>query len=411
MENIDIPKPYLQIEGFDLENPKYTDPLLCENFISEIEKYKDASILDIDKNHPAYSWALYFENYRKAKPYVGALIQRGSIFNIYGANIEEMGENLKNKYPEEHYSIAFSADLKVKKIELLNYKEENPELWEIVENILDRDFSETSLEKLRDTIDALPEDFRCYIRNDSDLAHEFFPRLNMYLKTARILHLHGKKALMKWNIDTAMIVLVSLHQLDKKFFHNYDINLVGNMIGIANLSMEYSLAEEILEESNEEQKNIIKDVYIDELRLDIHEANGWRWEYYFYEHMMTWRGKSIRDISLPFLFDGKDMYARGSLLVYIKALAKANNDRELLTKIEDTLEKYNTSFTDPVERWLLGMPLSQWEQNFPTYILYNPIWRTLNNALLPSLESYHMRIHSLSLYQDYIRHDLLKIED
>lgn len=48
------------------------------------------------------------------------------------------------------------------------------------------------------------------------------------------------------------------------------------MIGIANLGMEYSLAEEILEESNEEQKNIIKDVYIDELRLDIHEANGWR---------------------------------------------------------------------------------------------------------------------------------------
>ena len=73
-----------------------------------------------------------------------------------------------------------------------------------------------------------------------------------------------------------MVVLASLHELDKKFFHNYDITLVGNMIGIANLGMEYSLAEEILEESNEEQKDIIKDVYIDELRLDIHEANGWR---------------------------------------------------------------------------------------------------------------------------------------
>ena len=42
VENIDIPKAYLKVEGFDLENPKYTDPLLCENFVSEIEKYKDA---------------------------------------------------------------------------------------------------------------------------------------------------------------------------------------------------------------------------------------------------------------------------------------------------------------------------------------------------------------------------------
>lgn len=55
VENIDIPKTYLKIEGFDLENPKYTDPLLCQKFVSEVEKYKDASILDIDKNHPAYS--------------------------------------------------------------------------------------------------------------------------------------------------------------------------------------------------------------------------------------------------------------------------------------------------------------------------------------------------------------------
>lgn len=91
-------------------------------------------------------------------------------------------------------------------------------------------------------------------------------------------------------------------------------------------------------------------MYSDQIDFYSHEANGWRGEYYFYEHMLTGRNTSIASLSLPLLFNGKDMYARGSLLIFLQALAKANNDTELMSKIQQKLAENDGSFTHPTER-------------------------------------------------------------
>lgn len=69
--------------------------------------------------------------------------------------------------------------------------------------------------------------------------------------------------------------------------------------------------------------------------------------------MLTRRDASIASLSLPFIFDGKDMYARGSQLIFLQALAKANNDTELMSKIQQALAENDSSFSHPIERLIL----------------------------------------------------------
>ena len=409
VKNIDIPKQYLRIENLDLENPTYTEPSICQTFEWSITEYPDISALNLKKDEKGYSGSIYFMDYINTKLYMGMLLERARDISITGDTPSEIEKNLESKYPEEYSAVMQSSDLTLSKMALLQYQQENSELWWEVENKVRNNFSPEWLQNIRDRIDAIPDEFRCYFQNNDDLSSELFPKLNHYIKLAKILHLHGKKALFEKDINNAIIILASLHDLGKKYYKNNDITLVGNIIGVSIVNLEYTLAEEIISESNEEQKWLMRDMYSDPVEFYAHEANGWRGEYYFYEHMLTGRNTSITSLSLPFIFDGKDMYARGSLLVFLQALAKANNDTELMNKIQQTLAENDSSFSHPIERLILWRSIWGWKGDFPFYWIYNPLGKYLNASILTSLSWYHEKIRNIAIYQDYIRKTLLEI--
>lgn len=68
-------------------------------------------------------------DYINTKLYMGMLLERARDLSITGDTPSEIEKNLESKYPEEYSAVMQSSDLTLSKMALLQYQQENSELW------------------------------------------------------------------------------------------------------------------------------------------------------------------------------------------------------------------------------------------------------------------------------------------
>lgn len=294
-----------------------------------------------------------------------------------------------------------------KRAKYKTYVQNYPDQWKESLKILRSQLPIETVKKLQELTKSLPENFNCNIQNDQKLENEFFPPLTHNLVVVRTYDAAIKMALTENDRWTAIELLRSLHDFNRKFF-NTNISIAKGMIGIVLLKIEFWSVESILENGTNLEKTIIREIYNAPYDIKKNQLGAWKWEYFFLEQILVGRWKSIKKVSIPYIFNGEDMINRGIILLYAWKIAEVQNDSDFLEKIEKNKLKNNESFLSETERSFLKEWRSTWRSNEPFFAkLYNPIWKSLIEALLPSMTSYDIRYQSIWLYQDYIRYDLL----
>lgn len=247
-----------------------------------------------------------------------------------------------------------------------------------------------------------------------DITSEFFPSMTMHLKISRIFKHAVQLAILENNSDKANDILRSFHNYNNKFLNSEDLSLVGINDKYCNdWNKEFQAAENLIENSNPEQINKIREIYSIPYDIRKHQINAWKWEYYFFEHALTSRILTLDQLSRPYIFNGKDMVNRLIILVYAWPIADLKNDTNMIKKIHENQILNNENFLTPTERnflekWTLT-PI--WKGNNVFFgRFYNPVGKILIEALLPSYTGYQKRYRNIEIYQDYIRYDLLAIE-
>lgn len=409
---LDIPKWYFEIEWFDLNNPIYTDEKICKNFQDEIKRISDTNIEKIrtvDKNDAD----------------VGVILAKKSLFSktdiqkklepTYGNSlngpIDDYLTDLQVKNPDGYDRIM--KEMKIEQEKRAKYKtyvQNYPEQWKESLKILRSQLPVETVKKLQALTKALPENINCNIRDDKNISNEFFPTLSYNLVVARTYDTAIKLALAENDRWSAIDLLRSFHDFNTKFFQT-NTSLVKGMTSLALLKIEFWSVESILENGTALEKTIIRTIYNAPYDFKKNELNVWKWEYYIFEHILTGRWISIKQLSIPYIFNGEDTINRATILLYARVIAENQNNIDFLEQIDKNKLKNNENFLSETERSFLKEWRSTWRSNEPFFAkLYNPIWKSLIEALLPSYTSYSMRYELTSHYQDYIRYDLLWAE-
>ena len=408
---LDLPEWYFKIEWFDFDNPIYTDQKICQDFEIEIgkiekisQKIKFVDQDDIDAGVILAKKAIFapsdmqlrFESSSAA--WLGASSFQDWLWSLQVSNLSDYEEVVKQQ--KEWIN---------KKSKLKTYIENYPEQWNESLRLLRSQFTIDSITRLQKLTQSLPQNFNCNVRDDSNIASELFPSLTYNLSVSRFYDTAIRLALLENQRENAIDLLRSAHEFNIKFYRT-NTTLVKGMIGITLLKIEFWSAESILQEWTPEEISIIREIYSAPYDIDENQLNAWKWERYFLEHILTGRWKSIKQVSIPYLFNGADMLNRADILLYAGAIAWIKNDSDLLDKIDKNKIENNTNFLTPVERSFIGQELSTWKSNNLVFAkFYNSIGKMLMDALLPIESSYRNRYKSIGLYQNYIRYDLLWI--
>ena len=122
----------------------------------------------------------------------------------------------------------------------------------------------------------------------------------------------------------------------------------------------------------------------------------------------------MEELSIPYFFNGKDMMERMILLVYLPSIANISKDTIMKEKIEKSLVQNAKNLISPAESAITDKKNLGWRSKFPFYMIYNPIGKDLMNPYLNAASSdfqkYREKYRGSSLYQNYIRYNLLGIE-
>lgn len=120
------------------------------------------------------------------------------------------------------------------------------------------------------------------------------------------------------------------------------------------------------------------------------------------------------ELSLPYFFNGKDMIERMMILVYLPSIANISKDTSMQEKIEKSLVENKKNLLSPAESVITDSKNLGWRSKFPFYMIYNPIGKNLISPYLGAagsdFQKYHEKYRGSSLYQNYIRYNLLGIE-
>ncbi len=388
---IDIPEWYFKIDRLNLANPTYTDRGICKDFESEIWKINEA-IRRVNKDD-THSWVI---------------LAKEVLFSNQSNTQNNLNINITNDEKER---------IKVKEMkkmtEYQEYMQNYPEQWTEALLILRSQLNTESVIQLQKLTRWLPQSINCNIRNDQNISEEMLTDFTQYLKTSRLYEAAIKLALLENNTELSIELLKSFHEFNTKFY-NSNTNLLWWVVGNAILAIEFRSAEYIIENTDSEQIEKIREIYTVPYNIKENQINAWKWEYYFFEHMFTGRSKSINQVSIPYLFNWEDTLNRSIILLFASAIADVQNDTKLLQDIEENRKLNNDNFLIPTERSFIGEWLSTWKGRHMLFTrLYNPIGKLLIESLMPSYEaytSYTKRYNSTELHQDSLRYNLLWIE-
>lgn len=409
---LDFPDSYFEIDGFDLNNPTYTDPKI----LSEI----DSMILGL---------GIPFLDQTQIKSWYSSTgtilvkkiinIQQKRIYDIpsqwpvNGVPIKtykELIENLKQENWNKEYEKYLSQQdvLSNLKKELEIYKDENPEKWKEDISTLEKGIYGSGSVSLEAIVDIMPDDFRNHIRNDTTIYYEFYWEQSNFFRLSQIFRSSILLSILQEDIEWAIDMLRVFHTFNTKYYNN-SIAFGTSNRGNDMLRIEFWAAEIVIQNTtNDEQLDRVRAIYA--IPFDIHnnQINAWKWELYLSAHMFTGRQESIESISIPYLFNGKDTLDIAKMSVYWLDIAKANNDNEMIQKIENALIVNKDSFilNENNESSENG-----WRGQYPFYLIYNPIGKRYWEFYMSTLTGYLRRYHASEIYQNYIRYDLLGITD
>lgn len=386
---LDLPDWYFKMDGFDFDNPTYTDQKICKNFESEIWKMNE-TVRHINKED-INSWVI---------------LAKAVLFS-YQTNAQI---KLKlNAYITDDRREKEKVEKMRKITELETYIQNYPEQWNEALSILRSQLTTESVMQLQKLTHWLPQNINCNIRNDQNITEESFPRLTQYLITSRLYDAAIKLTLLENNKERTIELLKSFHEFNAKFY-NSNISLAKGMIGNTLLDIEFWTVEYVIEHTNTEQIEKIREIYDIPYNIKENQINSWKWEYYFLEHILTGREKSIKQVSIPYFFNWEDMLNRAIILHYAWAIAEVQNDTNLLQDIKENKKLNNNNFLTPTEASFIEEWISNWRgSNIFFARFYNPIGKVFIESLIPSYTSYAKRYNSIGLYQDYIRYNLLWI--
>jgi hypothetical protein len=384
---------YLSIDWFDFNNPTYTEEKICTDFESVMRQFPDIVI-----NNRFY-WESTNTGIILAKDALLAETNKGMVF---GWNLEASNE--ASTAPKEE-----SAQSK-----LSDYISAYPRIWREDLKILRKNLTQESVTKILSTINNLPNNIRCNIRDDNNIAAELSPSLITFLKVSRLLNFAVELSLLEGDIDEAINILRSFHEYNSKFYNNNNLSFVWWMIGTTMIRKEFKSAESVINKSSESQKNKVRDIYITPYDIAKNEITAWKWEYYRLNHLITNRRGTMEELSIPYFFNGKDMMERMILLVYLPSIANISKDTIMKEKIEKSLVQNAKNLISPAESAITDKKNLGWRSKFPFYMIYNPIGKDLMNPYLNAASSdfqkYREKYRGSSLYQNYIRYNLLGIE-
>ena len=384
---------YLNMEWFDLDNPTYTDPNICSEFESVMRQFQDVGINNRFYGGSTNTGIILAKN---------ALLTETNKGMIFGWNLE--ASNDASAAPEGE-----SAQSK-----LSEYISANPKVWREDLKILRKNLTEESVTKIQSTIDNIPNNIRCNVRDDSSIATELSPSLITFLKVSRLLNFAIELSLLEWNSDEAINILKSFHEYDTKFYNSNNLSFVWWMIGTAMIRKEFKSVESIVGYANTSQMSELRDIYITPFDTAKNEITAWKWEYYRVNHLITDRRGTMDELSLPYFFNGKDMIERMMILVYLPSIANINKDALMQEKIDKNLVQNKKNIISPAEWAITGNKNLGWRSKFPFYMIYNPIWKNLMypylNTASSDFKKYHEKYRGSALYQNYIRYNLLGIE-
>ncbi len=189
-----------------------------------------------------------------------------------------MMEKIKTDLKSEDYNrlLLDQKNSNKSRSELATYIQENPDQWKIDLRILRSELTDESVSHLQKITDALPEYYRCNIRNDSNISSEFFPSMTMYLKISRIFRYAIQLAILENDPNKAIDILRSSHKFNNKFLNSQDMSLVGSMINVAMLGIQFQATENLIENSNPEQIDKIREIYSTPYDIRKSQINAWK---------------------------------------------------------------------------------------------------------------------------------------
>lgn len=407
---LDLPENYFAREDFNLNNPVYTDQKICKEFETEIWEYKDFIRVNSEDSSNSgvvlakkvlYSWSnTYFT------------LTTGFRTNKKYRSYKDMMEKIQTDFSSQDYAtLLLDQKNRIKsQWDLRTYILENPDQWKNDLLVLRSELTNESVLHLKKITEALPDYYRCNIRNDSNISTEFFPSMAIHFHVARLYKYAIQLAVLENDTNRAIGILKSFHTYSNKLLHSQDMSITGWMINLAILWIEFQVTENLIENSTPEQMDMIREIYTIPFDLQKNQINSWKWEYYQFEHILTGRIKSLNQISEPYLLDGKDTINRGIILVYAWAVADSQDDTTMKKKIYENQLLNNENFLTSTERSFLGEWGFTWKNNDFFAKFYNPIGKRIVETFLPSYTWFQIRYNNVKIYQDYIRFDLLWME-
>jgi hypothetical protein len=429
VKDIPIPDEYFQSTRFDFDHPKYGSTESCKKLEDTVSGMKDISSID---SHNAWSWVLLLKNLMDQKYYATYLLSpelidqkeiRGKkwiepTYQSGAIDIWDMDTGLKVQDIANYEVLHFQKE-KYRNIlnQIRQYREidENTHPNSITLTEFKTIFTKQSYQLIA-LIDALGEnDIHCTRQNDANIFEELHSNSFFYTKAIRLILAQWHMYLAEWRIDDAIDVLEVIHRFHAKYFASSTTTLASWMLWIELLNKEYDFTEKIYALSNEVQKERLRNIYKDRINISDAEILSLQWEQYFFVHFLTGRSWDIRSMYIPYIFNGQDAYNRAIILSYWRALAMAKRDSEMLKKIELYISDNCTMFLSPVEMSLLGeKSCHTWKDDLTDFgfdLFYNPIGKNIVYSMSSPVISYYKRYNTVRIYQDYIRHDLLGIQE